>query len=162
MVIAFGTSVCNSSTRLCSHFLEAQPNTTIFKFQFLGYNFSVMTEFQIRIRSLMFRLVVLMVFLIMGAQLWNLQIVQGETYRELADANRFRLNQVPASRGVMYDRNGELLVRNRPIFNVTIVPAFLPDDATTEAKIFARLSELLELPITTQVEPVTWAGQSSR
>lgn len=130
------------------------PGSAISNFQFLGYNLSVMTEFQIKIRSLMFRLVVLLAFIIMGAQLWNLQIVQGETYRELADANRFRLSQVPASRGVMYDRSGELLVRNRPIFNVTIVPAFLPDDATAETQIFARLSELLELPITTQAEPV--------
>ncbi len=113
-----------------------------------------MTEFQIRMRSYLFRMAVLVAFSIMGAQLWNLQVVQGETYRELADANRFRLTQVPAFRGVMYDRSGELLVRNRPIFNVVIVPAFLPDDATSETKILARLSELLNLPITTQTEPV--------
>ncbi len=113
-----------------------------------------MTESQIRIRSLLFRVVALVAFILLGAQLWNLQVVQGETYRELADVNRFRLTQVSASRGVMYDRNGKLLVRNRPIFNINIVPAFLPDDATTEAKIFARLSELLDLPITTQAEPI--------
>ncbi len=61
-----------------------------------------MTEFQIRIRSLLFRVVALVAFILLGAQLWNLQVVQGETYRELADANRFRLTQVSASRGVMY------------------------------------------------------------
>ncbi|MFC1975193.1 penicillin-binding protein 2 [Chloroflexota bacterium] len=111
-----------------------------------------MTEFQIRLRNNLFRVVVLMVFVILATQLWNLQVVQGEKYSELADANRFRLIQVPASRGVMYDRTGELLVRNRPVYNVIIIPAYLPDDATAEAKIFARLSELLDLPITTQVE----------
>jgi penicillin-binding protein 2 len=118
-----------------------------------------MTEFQVRIRSYIFRFVVLLTFAVLGAQLWSLQVVQGETYRELADANRFRQTQVPAARGVIYDRNGELLVRNRPIFNVIVVPAFLPDDATAEAKIFARLSELLKLPITTQVEPI--AGRNN-
>ncbi|RMF04859.1 MAG: hypothetical protein D6768_02230, partial [Chloroflexi bacterium] len=97
---------------------------------------------------------VLAAFALLAAQLWNLQVVQGETYRELADANRFRLAQSPASRGVIYDRNGELLVRNRPLYNVIVIPAYLPDDATAEAKIFARLSELLDLPITTQIEPV--------
>lgn len=112
-----------------------------------------MTEFQIRVRSYLLRAGVLLAFFVLALQLWNLQIVQGETYRELADANRFRLVQVPASRGVMYDRNGELLVRNRPIYNVIVIPAFLPDDPTAEARIFARLSELLALPITTQVEP---------
>lgn len=118
-----------------------------------------MTEFQVRVRSYILRFTVLLAFAILGAQLWSLQVVQGETYRQLADANRFRQTQVPAARGVIYDRNGELLVRNKPIFNVIVVPAFLPDDATAEAKIFARLSELLNLPITTQVEPI--AGRNN-
>lgn len=113
-----------------------------------------MTEFQIRLRSGVFRIVILLAFVVLAAQLWKLQVVEGETYRALADANRFRLSQVAASRGVIYDRNGELLVRNRPTYNVIIIPAYLPDDPTTEARIFARLSELLNLPITTQYEPI--------
>jgi penicillin-binding protein 2 len=48
-----------------------------------------------------------------------------------------------------------LLVRNRPTYNITIIPAYLPDDATAQARIFARLSDLLDLPITTQIEPAT-------
>lgn len=113
-----------------------------------------MTEFQIKVRSYLFMMGVLLAFLVIVGQLWNLQIVQGERYRALADANRFRLAQIPASRGVMYDRNGELLVRNRPLYNVIVIPAYLPENATAEAKIFARLSELLDLPITTQLESV--------
>ncbi len=113
-----------------------------------------MTEFQIRVRTYAFRIAVFLAFVVLAAQLWNLQVVQGETYKELADANRFRLIEVPASRGVMYDRDGELLVRNRPTYNVIIIPAYLPEDATAEARVFARLSELLNLPITTQIEPV--------
>ncbi len=113
-----------------------------------------MTEFQIRIRTYALRIVAVLAFVVLAAQLWNLQVVQGETYKALADANRFRLDQVPASRGVMYDRNGELLIRNRPTYNVVIIPAYLPEDATAEARVFARLSELLNLPITTQIEPV--------
>lgn len=113
-----------------------------------------MTDFQIRLRSYLFRGMALIAFLVLATQLYNLQVVQGEAYKALADANRFRLNQVSASRGVMYDRNGDLLVRNRPTYNVIIIPAYLPEDATAEAKVFARLSELLNLPITTQIEPV--------
>lgn len=114
-----------------------------------------MTDFQIRLRSYIFRVVVLMAFMILAGQLYYLQVTEGDTYRELADANRFRTVQVLASRGVMYDRDGDLLVRNRPTYNVIIIPAYLPDDPTEEARIFARLSELLNLPITTQIEPVT-------
>lgn len=113
-----------------------------------------MTEFQIRARSYIFRAVILLAFSVLLLQLGNLQVLQGQTYRELADANRFRLVQVPSSRGVMYDRHGELLVRNRPVYNIVIIPAYLPDDDTAEARVFARLSELLNLPITTQFEAV--------
>src|SRR3712207_4832300 len=113
-----------------------------------------MTEFQIRTRNYIFKFVVVASFLVLFGQLWNLQVVQGETYRELADANRFRVTQVAASRGIIYDRTGTLLVRNRPVYNVVIVPAFLPEDDTAMAKVFARLSELLNLPITTQVETI--------
>lgn len=117
-----------------------------------------MTDFQIRLRSYLFRGMVLAAFIILAAQLWNLQVVQGVTYSALADANRFRLNQVPASRGVIYDRSGELLVRNRPTYNVVVIPAYLPEDNTAEAKIFARLSALLNLPITTQTKPLVGNG----
>ena len=113
-----------------------------------------MTDFQVRVRSYIFRGFSLLFFLVLALQLWNLQVVQRGQYEALADENRLRQVQVPSPRGVIYDRNGELLVRNRPVYNVTIVPAFLPDDATAQTKVFARLSELLELPITTQVEPV--------
>ncbi|MCQ3980257.1 MAG: penicillin-binding protein 2 [Anaerolineae bacterium] len=113
-----------------------------------------MTEFQIRLGSYIFRGLVLIAFAMLATQLWNLQVVQGERYTELANVNRFRLAQVPASRGVIYDRNSELLVRNRPTYNIAIVPAYLPDEATAEAQIFARLSELLNLPITTAIEPM--------
>jgi penicillin-binding protein 2 len=112
-----------------------------------------MTEFQIRMRSFIFRVFVGIAFLILAGRLWSLQVVQRQAYQDLADANRLRLVQVPSSRGVIYDRDGELLVRNRPVYNVIIIPAFLPDDLTRETKIFARLSELLHLPITTQLEP---------
>ena len=114
-----------------------------------------MTEFQIWVRSFMFRGVVLLAFLVLAGRLWSLQVVQRQAYQDLADANRLRVVQVPASRGVIYDRHNELLVRNRPVYNVVIIPAFLPDNLTTETKIFARLSELLNLPITTRVEPTT-------
>jgi len=51
-----------------------------------------------------------------------------------------------APRGVIYDRNGELLVRNIPGFTVTIIPAYLPEDVDEEWAVFTRLSELLDMP----------------
>jgi penicillin-binding protein 2 len=108
-----------------------------------------MTDFQIRLRSYLFRGMVLIAFMVLATQLWNLQVVQGENYKALADANRFRLNQVPAARGVIYDRAGRQVARNVPAFTVSIRPADLPRQAQERAasdpvpRIFASTIQVL-------------------
>ena len=57
-----------------------------------------------------------------GAQLWHLQVERGSEMRLLSENNRIRLVRVPAARGVVYDRNGEILIDNRPSFDVVLVP----------------------------------------
>ena len=71
-----------------------------------------------------------------------LQIYQGEYYAGLADGNRIRIVPSMAPRGTFYDRNGELLVTNRPGFSVSLLPLTAPisDDVS------ARLSALLKVP----------------
>ncbi len=66
-------------------------------------------------------------FLLIG-RLYQLQILDGSIYQSQADDNRFRFIEVAAPRGVIYDRNGEILARNRPSFVIAVVPAELPDD----------------------------------
>ena len=96
------------------------------------------------------RLGILAAFLVLALQLVNLQIAQGEYYRTLADQNRYRLVQTDALRGIIYDRAGHILVHNIPSFNVSIIPADLPDDQ--EELIFQKLSALLDVPIDTVIE----------
>lgn len=60
-------------------------------------------------------------------RLYQLQVVDGAHFRQLADENRYRRVSAPAPRGILYDRNGIDLVRNVPSFNVNIVPAYLPE-----------------------------------
>jgi penicillin-binding protein 2 len=112
-----------------------------------------MTDYQIKLRLIIFRGLVALAFVFLALQTWRLQVTKGEEFRLLADQNRFRTVTLDAPRGVMYDRNGAQLVRNRPTFNVTIIPAFLPDDETARAQVFARLSKLLNTPITTARGP---------
>lgn len=71
-----------------------------------------------------------------------LQIYQGEYYAGLADGNRIRIVPSMAPRGTFYDRNGELLVTNRPGFSVSLLPLTAPisDD------VIDRLSDLLKVP----------------
>ena len=75
-----------------------------------------------------FRVGIFVAFLLLAGRLYQLQIVQGDIYRVSADENRFRLEESPAPRGVIYDRTGQILVRNRPSFEVSIVPEDLPFD----------------------------------
>ncbi len=85
------------------------------------------------LRFLIYRGMIFITFMVMIGQLWRLQIDQGVTYRTLADRNRFRQVTVLGPRGVMYDRSGHILVRNRPSFAIAIVPADLPEDEEEEA-----------------------------
>ncbi|HHT84888.1 MAG: penicillin-binding protein 2 [Bacillota bacterium] len=63
-------------------------------------------------------IIVFACFLIVIGQLFNLQIVQGEKYRSLSKENYLRITPIPAPRGEILDRDGELLVTSRPAFTV--------------------------------------------
>jgi penicillin-binding protein 2 len=86
-----------------------------------------------------------------AVRLFNLQILQGTTYLEAARENRITNVRLPAARGVIYDRNGSLLVRNLPSYNVLVTPAYLPDSEAEIETIYARLSELTGVPLVTSV-----------
>lgn len=96
-----------------------------------------------------FRAIIILIFLVFALQIWQLQIVEGERYRVLADRNRFRLVPIEAARGVIYDRQGRILARNIPSFSVTIIPAYLPEDEQGEMAVLSRLSTLLGIPTST-------------
>ncbi|OPL18265.1 MAG: hypothetical protein AVO35_05295 [Candidatus Aegiribacteria sp. MLS_C] len=67
--------------------------------------------------------VVLILFLLMGARLFYLQIVRGDYYRGLSSQNHIRVVIKPAPRGLINDRNGVVLADSRPSFIVTAVPS---------------------------------------
>ena len=96
-------------------------------------------------RLLLIRIGAIVLFVALLAQVWRLQIVQGEYYAALANELRFREVELPAQRGVIYDRRGEILVRNVPSFLVSVVPADLPDDPARKRAIIERVVDLLKI-----------------
>jgi penicillin-binding protein 2 len=76
------------------------------------------------------------------SRLWFLQIVRGGEMRATSESNRIRLTRLPAARGLVYDRFGDLLVDNRPSFDVVLVP----EDARDRAQTLAMLSQHLDEP----------------
>ena len=107
-------------------------------------------------RLMILRVIVVVTGVIFIAQLWRIQFIQGQGLRARADENRFRLVEVQSPRGVMYDRNGELMVRNRPSFNIVAVPASLPDDEAEARRVLQRLDGIIarsEVDLPLQPQP---------
>ena len=74
---------------------------------------------------------VLLVLFTYIAQLFNLQIAS-EQYKSKADSNAFYKKTIYPARGLMYDRNGKLLVYNRPAYDITFVPREVKEIDTLE------------------------------
>lgn len=78
-------------------------------------------NFNLEKRKFILSGVVLTVLLTYIVQLFNLQMLSGE-YKTKADSNAFYKKTVYPARGLMYDRNGKLLVYNQPSYDITFVP----------------------------------------
>ncbi|HYG65872.1 MAG TPA: penicillin-binding protein 2 [Thermoanaerobaculia bacterium] len=75
--------------------------------------------------------VVTVLLVLIGAGFWFVQIVQGDYYRELAENNRLRKLPIKAPRGLIYDREGRLLVENIPSYNLMFDRSRSPDAAAS-------------------------------
>ena len=69
--------------------------------------------------------------LIYLVRLFDLQIQDGR-YKASADSNAFLKKTVYPSRGLIYDRNGELVVYNQPAYDVMLIPRDVEPFDTTD------------------------------
>ncbi len=67
-----------------------------------------------------FLLIVLVAFCVMLGRLLYLQLLEGADFRRISENNSIRIQDIDAPRGVIQDRNGRLLVDNRPSFDLFI------------------------------------------
>ena len=72
-------------------------------------------------RLLIAGLLIFLLFCSLILKLVNLQVTQFEYFSARSDGNRLHSQYVPPARGLIFDRNGELLADNQPIFNLTVV-----------------------------------------
>lgn len=82
-------------------------------------------------------LVVLAVYVL---RMWYLQVLHGTKYRYQSENNRIRLEEVPAARGIIFDRNGNPLVENRPAYHLHLIREDVTDLDHTVREV-ARLCE---------------------
>ncbi|MGB3138021.1 MAG: penicillin-binding protein 2 [Nodosilinea sp.] len=79
-----------------------------------------------------------------GLRLFQLQVVEGDRNRQLADTNRIRLVPKRPARGTIFDRNGKILAGSRLSHTVSIWPIALPRDQWPT--VISRLSQVLNIP----------------
>ena len=94
-------------------------------------------------RFLTFGIVVLVAAFALTIRMVYLQLVSGTTYTQLATSNSTFQQAIPSTRGLIYDRNGLLLVSNQPSYTVEIRPSDLPFDQ--RATVVAQLASLLKM-----------------
>jgi penicillin-binding protein 2 len=92
---------------------------------------------QLRLTLMQYGLAVAVALLL--AQFYYLQVLRGRHFRELADSNRIRTVAVAAPRGPLLDRDGRVLVGNRPSFNVVVDPELSDDLDRTVTRLAALL-----------------------
>src|ERR671910_2981712 len=76
---------------------------------------------RISTRLLILQSGVIAVFAALAICFWVLQVVQKETYERMADSNYQRTLALRAPRGVLFDRNGKVLVENRNSHTISII-----------------------------------------
>jgi penicillin-binding protein 2 len=86
-------------------------------------------------------IVVAFLFAALLVKLINLQVTQYDYFAARADGNRLHSQYVPPARGLIFDRSGELLADNQPIFNLSVVRERVDDIEAT----FELLSSLIRL-----------------
>lgn len=95
-------------------------------------------QFQIRLRVVI--AMVLAVTLLFVMVLYNLQVVNGASYREQSARKIESWETVEAARGEILDRNGAVLVSNRTSYQVTLDSAAMGDEAERNATLLSLIT----------------------
>src|SRR5579871_1674144 len=61
------------------------------------------------------------------ARLYLLQVVRHDYYSDLSQGNRVRTEPIPAARGLILDRAGEVMAGSQPAYQLELVPEEVPD-----------------------------------
>ncbi len=106
-------------------------------------------------KDYIFAVIIFLVFIIILLRLWQLQILNTEKYKKLAEQNRIRIIKIPAPRGIIYDRNGIPLVENIPSFAALISPEYADKvDVNLLSKILNIPPDELQSKLKTKTESI--------
>ena len=120
-----------------------KPRFSGFMLQDTGFGGVMPPEEQERLRRTFARtaLIVLCLFGLLFLRLWFLQLLQGEEMQQRSEHNRIRLLDLPPWRGMILDHQGQVLVANRPSYELVVVM----EDVGNIPLLAGRLAHLLPL-----------------
>jgi len=81
-------------------------------------------------------------FIVILLKLFSLQYIHYEENFQRSENNRLRRIELIADRGYIYDRNGNVLVRNRPSYQIALQALEMPKKKADRDSVFRRLLDI--------------------
>lgn len=94
-----------------------------------------------RIRIMLF--IVIIIFIILLIRLFWIQVIQGKRLSQMAQEQQNLDREISAKRGIIYDRNGEILAMSASSEMITINPNNIPKEK--KELVARKISEVLEI-----------------
>ncbi len=112
-----------------------------------------------QVRLFVLRVLVLTVLGTLTGRLWFLQVYAGDAYSKAAADNRIRSVIEPATRGMVYDSSGRVLVENRTALVVSVNRTTLRRLPDRGKGVLARLAGVVGIPAVDLVRQITPCGE---
>lgn len=104
---------------------------------------------------------IVIIFCVLITRIFWLQVMEGAENQKMAEGNRIRPRLIEAQRGLITDKNGVWLARNKPSFALAIYPSDLPKNADARDEIFRKVADISSLPFDEVKGTATKNGLSS-
>ena len=101
--------------------------------------------------------IVIFIFSILVFRMYSLQIVQHNKYVGMANSNRIRIVPTEAPRGIIYDRNGQIIAENKFQYNINVIP-FEFDEKGESCDKIAKLLNISKKTIQKRIRN-NWKGR---
>ncbi len=96
-----------------------------------------------------------LLILVLFAKTFQLQVVEGKKFSQLANENKFIINQIQAERGVIYDKELNQLVFNQLSFDLICQKNNLPQTDIEREKIIKEVSAIVKRDLKKEIENST-------
>lgn len=95
---------------------------------------------------------------ILATRLWYLQVYKYDHFKQRSEENRLRIIPISPNRGLIFDRNGKVLVDNRTSYSVLIYPVKITPELEKKVEL---LSKKLEIKAKDVIQKLKYAGPNS-